>query len=354
MFTSFYTTKMSANHKELKLRFMRMRNKKKKYSVFLAILLTVVLVAALSFAVMVAAITDAARQEQYRIEITGNGEVLELENPPFYENGELYLPLRELVEKLGVMESEYSELMWDNGKILLYMAETVPYHEDAIHTVHEIRYCYGMQIGDPVLTLNPKGSVPGERWNFGISKEMGIAPVLVRGVTYIPFSYVELMMNRAMQQHTVGFSIWDIAYDENVNREPDITEHNVNPIYERNRTDRVEPSVQVIIDFFDKFSQQDFEGMKEYCTENFIEKRFRDNSVFGIKRAEFSDGAILPSYEGKYERHVIVHFVAERQRKTKDPIKMVPDTVYVSMQKQPDGRWLIDKFGISEEELKNQ
>ena len=60
-----------------------------------------------------------------------------------------------------------------------------------------------------------------QKWNISNKKKMSYAPVLKDGVTYIPFEYVEYLVNKSMTTSDIICSVWDLAYDDNTERKAD-------------------------------------------------------------------------------------------------------------------------------------
>ncbi len=99
--------------------------------------------------------------EDYTIEITNNGEVIELANQPFIENGEVYVPLREAIEKVD----ENAEVEWNNGSISITI----------------IGNKYLLFIGEESVNINP---VVGPTF----SVDVYYPPILKGSASYMPFN----------------------------------------------------------------------------------------------------------------------------------------------------------------------
>lgn len=103
--------------------------------------------------------------------------------------------------------------------------------------------------------------------------------------------------------------------------------------------------VNVVEDFFDAFSREDYETMKSYCTDNFAETLIHENNVWGMRRAELKE---LPV--GTEEAVKIVDgqlwVFAEVEMETVKESALYPDTeggYYVVLDKTADG-WIIDSL----------
>ena len=90
---------------------------KKATSKLISVLSAALAIAMLSTTVFASGVLSGLTEENYTVEITNNGEIIELVNKPFIENGEVYVPLREIFEKIGIMELSNSNIIWKNGII---------------------------------------------------------------------------------------------------------------------------------------------------------------------------------------------------------------------------------------------
>lgn len=198
MFKNIYTTRMSGNSKVLEKRFEKISRKPIKFKKLTALVCAIVILSVFTVGTIVMAEFD--NESQYTLEITNNGEAIIFENKPIIENGEVYVPLREIFTKLGFMASDEAEILWNDGEILLELYEK-SLNEDAVaeFTV----YAYKMEIGKSELVINPEALVPRISPDeiTSVVEPMNNAPVLKNNVTYIPFSYAERIVERA----DVGF-----------------------------------------------------------------------------------------------------------------------------------------------------
>ena len=120
------TTGMAGIRKMLERRFVMMTRNKRVNRV------THILSAALAAITLAAAVftsgvlADDVLNERYIIEVRNNGNLIEYENKPFFENGTEYLPLRETLEKIGAL-TDGNSLTWENGKSILYIKTSASY-----------------------------------------------------------------------------------------------------------------------------------------------------------------------------------------------------------------------------------
>lgn len=191
MFKNIYTTRMSGNVKILKRRFDKINSNGTKNGKWAVIICAVLIITAFLLSTVVLA--NLEKGEKYTLDITNNGEVIELENKPFIENGEVYVPLREFFTKLGLMESDSAKMEWDNGIILINLvAENL--NEDS--QIPYTGYFYKLEIGKSELVINPDELLKMSKSQEFI-EPMDLAPVLRGNITYIPFAYADRIVERA-------------------------------------------------------------------------------------------------------------------------------------------------------------
>ena len=114
------TTGMTGNKKTLKRRFIMIKKRKRigKATQFISMILAVVIFVSTVFTSGVLANEILNLDDNpLRIEVTNLDEVIEFQNEPLIINDEVYLPLRETLEKIGVMDNENSAIKWYDGKI---------------------------------------------------------------------------------------------------------------------------------------------------------------------------------------------------------------------------------------------
>lgn len=321
---------------------------KKTTSKFMSVLSAVIAVIMLSTTVFASGVLSDMATDDYTIEILNNGEKIELTNKPFIENGEVYVPLRELFEKVGVMEHPESKIEWDNGKIDLCIA----FYADAVVTsehqslnngqgVDSVTFIfnYGIEIGKSSILGNTAPNLAGQ----DISREvaMGSAPILKGSNTYIPYSYVRRILGT--QKWNIGYAV----YDKNGNQIDDIAGIEfVSPnTFKTSKYDNTTPEY-TIDQFFYSFGTGDFENMKRYCTQNCTNTFFKDDAVFGMKKANLTEMDINPLEYAKSSNGFNV-FVSVNMTPSEESVFDPSETstsFYVILQRQTDGRYLIDEF----------
>lgn len=341
------TTQMASGKKVLKRRFIMIKNKKTT-SKFMSVLSAVIAVIMLSTTVFASGVLSDMATDDYTIEILNNGEKIELTNKPFIENGEVYVPLRELFEKVGVMEHPESKIEWDNGKIDLCIA----FYADAVVTsehqslnngqgVDSVTFIfnYGIEIGKSSILGNTVPNLAGQ--NISREAPMDNAPILKSSNTYIPYSYVRRILGT--QKWNIGYAV----YDKNGNQIDDIAGIEfVSPnTFKTNKYDNTTPEY-TIDQFFYSFGTGDFENMKRYCTQNCTNTFFKDDAVFGMKKANLTEMDINPLEYAKSSNGFNV-FVSVNMTPSEESVFDPSETstsFYVILQRQTDGRYLIDEF----------
>lgn len=188
MFKRFYTTAMYTQRKTLETRFLQIRKVRthKKYLSIVGIILAVML---LTTSVFASGILQNAAYDEYTIEIINAGQRLVLENKPFVENGEVYLPLREMLTAFGISHRD-SGLDWEDGRITVSVAQDresvvtgatpVEAGSKTISFIHQ----YSFEIGSVNLRHSPADD---------IVREMANAPVLVGDIAYVPFELLRII-----------------------------------------------------------------------------------------------------------------------------------------------------------------
>ena len=198
------TTQMASSKKTLKRRFEMIRNKKKT-SKFVSALSAVIAVVMLGTTVFASGILSDMTTDDYTIEITKNGEKIELINKPFIENGEVYVPLRELFENHLDVDTSRDEtyIKWDNGKIEVareydsYEPKVIrDYNAKNNTNVDKFTFYskWSLEIGNPVIYFDKQDPV-----------QMKNAPILRKNVTYIPYIYLDMML----MLDGIGYKVYD-------------------------------------------------------------------------------------------------------------------------------------------------
>ena len=322
------TTQMASSKKFLKRRFIMIKNKKTT-SRFMSVLSAVIAVVMLSTTVFASGVLSDLTTDDYTIEITNNGEKIELKNKPFIENGEVYVPLRELFEKMGIMSNPENYINWDNGKI------TVSINEPSRSVNGYSEYTYQIEIGQEIRKIlsNP------EPINFDV---LIVPPVLKDSITYVQLGSVSGVLNEIYGTHL--YKLEYNIFDKNRN---DITFSVTDALETEKDLREMSDPIRTVELFFKAFYNQDFEKMKRYCTQSCVDNFFGDDYVFGMKKAMPLSIATVDNLAEK--GFTDGEWIAQPK------VKMIPaensvfdpnqtETSFYLILKQQNGRYLIDEF----------
>lgn len=302
---------------------------KKTTSRFMSVLSAVIAVVMLSTTVFASGVLSDLTTDDYTIEILNNGEKIELTNKPFIENGEVYVPLRELFEKMGIMSNPENYINWDNGKI------TVSINEPSRSVNGYSEYTYQIEIGQEIRKIlsNP------EPINFDV---LIVPPVLKDSITYIQLGSVLGVLNEIYGTHL--YKLEYNIFDKNRN---DITFSVTDALETEKDLREMSDPIRTVELFFKAFYNQDFEKMKRYCTQSCVDNFFGDDYVFGMKKAMPLSIATVDNLAEK--GFTDGEWIAQPK------VKMIPaensvfdpnqtETSFYLILKQQNGRYLIDEF----------
>lgn len=322
------TTQMASSKKFLKRRFIMIKNKKTT-SRFMSVLSAVIAVIMLSTTVFASGVLSDLTTDDYTIEILNNGEKIELINKPFIGNGEVYVPLRELFEKMGIMSNPENYINWDNGKI------TVSINEPSRSVNGYSEYTYQIEIGQEIRKIlsNP------EPINFDV---LIVPPVLKDSITYVQLGSVSGVLNEIYGTHL--YKLEYNIFDKNRN---DITFSVTDALETEKDLREMSDPIRTVELFFKAFYNQDFEKMKRYCTQSCVDNFFGDDYVFGMKKAMPLSIATVDNLAEK--GFTDGEWIAQPK------VKMIPaensvfdpnqtETSFYLILKQQNGRYLIDEF----------
>ena len=174
------------------------KNRKRigKITQILSTILAVVILATTVFTSGVLA--TAVFEDNSNIHFTCNGKVINFTNKPFYENNTVYLPIRELFEKIGVMDNEDNKIEWDNGKIYVTIVGDTTTH-----------YC--VEINNNQLGISHKEPFTNNS-QMTMSVSLTTAPAILRNsTTYIPYDFVDYMLHKGMVSNIKNDSPYNIT-----------------------------------------------------------------------------------------------------------------------------------------------
>jgi len=208
------TTGMASSKKTIKKRFTLIKNGKNLKNparIISAVFAVVLFVTTLLASGIMASETP---DEKSNIHFICNGEFIEFKNNPFWENSTVYLPLTELLHKVGIMEHKNSSVKRKDEKIIIRLASDVnvpAYDESGKETgtkQKQANYCFLIEVGKPMYIINPKGEVsfsnPLYNKNINRTVELKNSPVIRDKVIYVPYEYIE---------HFLGFCMSGLGSD---------------------------------------------------------------------------------------------------------------------------------------------
>lgn len=210
---SALTTKMTGDKETLKMRFNMIKKLKKikKSTRIFSVVLAITLLLTAFFASGVLA--TKVLEEDSDILFIVNGKTIEFDNKPFYENDTVYLPLREVLHKVGIMNHKNSGLEWNNGRIIIRLAydDTPDSYDKAVaerkiarygSEIKTLNYCYAIEIGKAEYILNPEDALPFKSElfakHFNSKNKMVNAPVLKGNITFVPYEYIDRFLEHNM------------------------------------------------------------------------------------------------------------------------------------------------------------
>ena len=225
---------------------------KKTTSRFMSVISAVIAVAMLSTTVFASGVLSDLTADDYTVEITINGEKIELANKPFIENGEVYLPLRETLTNIGTLKHSGSHINWDNGKIEVHLADVVT------ETMGIADVEFAFEIGKPDFIIDPNGTP-----NI-FFRSIKTSPILRDNLTYVPYSLMAPMMefNTTDKVNNVSYAIYDKSGNMVASTEKYSAKFLSNPNNSANG-------------FLDMWELGEYESMKNYCSDDFIKNNFR-------------------------------------------------------------------------------
>lgn len=331
---------MSGDAKILQKRFSKIRSKQSRKSKITAAVMAAALAMTVLFAtVAMAAIDGMSDNENYVVKWSNNAvstEEFEFQNKAFIENGEVYMPLRELFYIVGAVSNnnDGSYIKWDNGKIDLCIA----YNDDSHSKNADIAQMgtnFTIEIGNQKIRIAPDVTPDG----FQL---MNNTPVLRKGITYIPYSYINYMLNSIDQWH-INYSV----YDKNEN----LINSSFGPISDKeamlnieNYEDKTMACYNLTEKFFTAFENGDMNTMKQCGTDKFGRYYFHGDKFLSMKSGELATVYSIRIFtDGRYYVHL--------RMKSDDLEEAEPDkkgVFFAILEERDDGEFLISEFQPSD------
>lgn len=318
------TTQMASSKRVLKRRFEMIRNKRRT-SKFVSSLSAVIAVVMLGTTVFASGVLSELTENNCTVMVSNNSvtnEEFEFQNKAFVENGEVYMPLRELFVIIGVMSNENSKILWDNGKIELHVA----FYEEV-----NFIFKYAIEIGKSELKAKSKP-------DYWTTKNMNSAPILRNGVTYIPYSYIRDICNNT-QQWDINYSIYD--------KSGELITSSLGPISDKeamvtieNYENKTMACYDLTEKFFTAFENGDMNTMQQYGTDKFARYYFHDDKFLSMKSGELvTIYSIRIFTDGRYYVHLRMN--------SDDLEEDEPDkkgVFFAILEEQDNGEFLISEF----------
>lgn len=265
-------------------------------------------------------------------------ESFEFQNKAFVHNTEVYVPLREAFEVLGVLSNTDSNITWNNGEIDLCVAyEGTPITADTPNgkqTVKSLTYLYNykVKIGSTELTINSAPTALGQ--DISNTKAMNNAPILKENVTYIPFSYIDCILN-STKHWAVNYSIYD--------KDKNLITASLYPIDDKtarttisNYEDKTEKCCEKTEQFFAAFEKGDINNMKNYCTKDFVNDYFHNERFLSMTSGTLKTIYSIRAFSnGDYYVHL---------KMSSDDLADKEGIYYAVFEEQPDGKFLLKAF----------
>ena len=218
MLENIYTTKMSANKKQLQNRFTKIRSSSGRISKMMSFIMAIFVAVTFVCATVVMAALNSDEETKEPITLYSKGEIITLESKPFIQDNMTYFPLRETFEKLGVFEIPGTELLWDNGTMHITVREsaekefvsyTIKIGSDMIDVKNNQDVRVRVDLHEkPTTDLNAKSIAD---MKLVLSKE---TPILVGDKTYVPYTYIDYMLNRGLGLRNKT-SVFDFVFTVN-------------------------------------------------------------------------------------------------------------------------------------------
>lgn len=331
------TTQMASGKKALKRRFTMIKNVKKT-SKFMSVLSAVIAAVMLGSTVFASGVVNEYINKEEPVEVFIDGSRLTdtYTNTPFWKNNTPYLPLRETCN-IFVLDNNIISWGFDEEFNTNFSELNIPYNYTNIDTTLN---CL-VYINRNEVIIN------------GISHLLNQPAILKENITYVPYEFFQLIVD--IQKNDGSSKLFDnlYVYDKNGNV-IDQTEKNLSiesTVYDSDGTvifesENLKDPQSTVNGFFKAFAESDFILMKNYCTEECINTYLGDGYCFGMTRAELTNMDI-DWHEYLKSSNDFNVFVTVNM--TPHEISVFDEgetsaSFYVILQRQPNGRFLIDKF----------
>lgn len=361
MFEEFYTTKMSPEKKSLENRFSKILGKGGKISKTIIIATTCLLVVGvLSVSVVLAAYDGKGKDKNEESDVFENTTPIVVyrdtkDNPQEPSDSVLYEAITDDAE---YAKDDHADAEEDTKTIVFVnpiegdVEIIAPFGERKNPVTGEVTYHNGVDIavkeGDAVLSAID-GTVKEAEYTPSLGNyvlvENGDHTALSAHLASIDVAQGDKVI--AGQQigkagktgMTTGANLhFELKVGENYADPKEVLV--LNPAIEK----KTLTPEQVLTAYYANFAEANHSGMKRYCTENFIQKRFDDNTVGGKMRAELV--SITPV---KKEDSRGIHFIVSSKNLTEGKTYgVVSDGIYYTLL-FVNGEWKIDSWYLKED-----
>lgn len=303
----------------------------------MSVISALVAVIMLSTTVFASGILTDLTTDDYTIDILNNGEKIELANKPFIENCEVYVPLRETLEKAMSKDKGIVDIQWDNGTIDVIVA----YYQGTSGK-------YQLKIGGGFVKLQhisyedyKNNSVENSMIVTALSLKQ--PPVLKDTITYVTLKDVNYMLYSYTSRRDENNNLYKldyIVYDKNGKS---LSASFVYPIDDKtalatipNYEDKQQKCSDITERFFEAFSKGDMENMKQYCTNDFIKDYFRNDSFLSMRSGTLKTIYSIRAFSnGDYYVHL---------KMSSDDLADKERIYYAVFEEQPNSEFLMKSF----------
>ncbi len=343
--SAMLTTQMAGSKKTLKRRFAMIRNDQKRKNRNINKLISAISVAAalvmMSTTVFASSALSNITTAGTTVEIISGGKTVELAHRPFTENGDVYVPLRDVLDKFN---GEY-KLSWNNGTMDIVLTDKF----------HNISGAYRIKIGENTMsfrqwnTNDPDAAAASAAQQFTVN--MAAYPVLRNSTTYISIKDADYIMYEYLNTGAESNSSDELKYNIYNRSGKNITAE-FNDAVERQREQvKMATPYGTAELFFKSFYEKDFDKMKRCCTSKCTDTFFEDNSVYGMKSvslksmSDINNSKKLSSGAVQIE---ITLYTAEFDYGSAFSKGRNDKYFWMTLQKQADGTYRIDGFATAE------
>ncbi len=356
--SAMLTTQMAGSKKTLKRRFAMIRYNQKRYDQRINgqgsnagkrknrninKLISAISVAAafvmLSTTVFASSALSNITTAGATVKIVSGGKTVELAHRPFTENGDVYVPLRDVLDKFN---GEYS-LSWNKGTMDIVLTDKL----------HNVAGAYRIKIGENTMSLrqwntnDPGAAAASAARQFTVN--MAAYPVLRNSTTYISVKDANYIMYEYLNTGVENNSSDELEYNIYSRSGKNITAEFDNAVERQREQIKMATPYGTAELFFKSFHEKDFNKMKRCCTSKCADTFFEDGSVYGMKSvslksmSDISSSKKLSSGSGAVQIEITL-YTAEFDYSSAFSKDRSNTYFWMTLQKQADGTYLIDGF----------